>query len=129
MSLAADFPQVAGVLAATNPMGVGLGLGANLVRHRAARTANALPNLGKTLTHHQVVPAVSALRVANRVRTDAMNGLNASGISGHPRMPNTSKVASQMVAKVSPLDARMIVSKSLENHLKFTPSVKSLISR
>ena len=107
----------------------GLGLGANLLRHRSAREGNFLPNLGKTLTHHQQLPAVNALRVANRVRTDAMNGLNASGISGHPRMPNTSKVASQMVAKVSPLDARMIVSKSLENHLKFTPSVKSLISR
>ena len=121
-----DFKDVAmGAATAANPM---LGLGANLVRHRAAKEGNFLPNLGKTLTHHQEIPAVNAMRVANKVRTDVMNGFNASGVSGHPRMPNASKVMSKMVSKVSPLDAKMIVSKSLGNHLKFTPSVKSLIS-
>ena len=105
-----------------------MSLAADLIRHRSAKEGNFLPNLGKTLTHHQVVPAVSALRVANKVRTDVMNGFNASGVSGHPRMPNSSKVMSKMVSKVSPLDAKMIVSKSLDDHLKFTPSVKSLIS-
>ena len=103
-------------------MDIGLGLGAELMRHRAPR-GNFLPNLGKTLTHHQVIPAVNAMRVANQVRTDA------SGMSGHPRIPNSAKTASKLVAQVSHFDARKLMNSSLTDHLKYTPQSKSLISR
>ena len=33
---------------------------------------NALPNLGKSLAHHQVIPAVQALRSANKPRIDVI---------------------------------------------------------
>tara|TARA_R110002110_G_scaffold203322_2_gene414439 strand:+ start:2209 stop:2547 length:339 start_codon:yes stop_codon:yes gene_type:complete len=112
-------------------MDIGLGLGAELMRHRASATTrgNFLPNLGKTLTHHQVIPAVTALRVANQVRTDIKTGFNASGMSGHPRIPNSAKTASKLVAQVSHFDARKLMNSSLTDHLKYTPQSKSLISR
>ena len=93
-------------------MDIGLGLGAELMRHRAPR-GNFLPNLGKTLTHHQVIPAVNAMRVANQVRTDIKTGFNASGMSGHPRIPNSAKTASKLVAQVSHFDARKLMNSSL----------------
>ena len=69
-----------GALTATSPM---LGLGANVLRHRGMNDGNILPNLGKSLSHHQVLPATLAKRVANAPRTDIGKAvLSATG--GHP---------------------------------------------
>jgi hypothetical protein len=47
----------------------GLGLGANILRHRGMNDGNIVPNLGKSLNLHQVLPA-SAQRVGRAVGGD-----------------------------------------------------------
>ena len=54
---------------------------------------NPLPHLGKSLSHHQVIPAVQALRSANKPRVDAIKrGFNASAHAGHPLVGAVAKV-------------------------------------
>jgi len=123
-----DFPQVAGVLAATsgNPM---LGLAANAVRHRSPMDANFLPNLGKSLSHHQVVPAVLQPRVPNNPRTDFGKAV-MSMTGGNPRAVNQAVqgIAAKTVGQISHLDRRLQMAKGVSEALKLKPSVKSLIS-
>ena len=110
---------------ATNPV---LGLAANALRHRAPNEGGFLPNLGKSLTHHQVLPASMAKRVANEVRTDFGKAV-LSGTGGNPRAVNQAihKVASVAVGQVSHFDRRQQLSRGL-SALKLTPMSKSLIS-
>tara|TARA_R110000824_G_scaffold136868_3_gene300784 strand:+ start:1567 stop:1908 length:342 start_codon:yes stop_codon:yes gene_type:complete len=56
---------------------------ANLMRHRAASDlGNALPTLGKSLTNHQVIPAVRAL-ASSRPLTDIGKAV-LSSTGGNP---------------------------------------------
>jgi len=125
-----DFPpQVAGVLAlgsGTNPM---LGLAANAVRHRSPMDANFLPNLGKTLSHHQVVPAVRQPRVANNPRTDFGKAV-MSATGGNPRAVNQAVqgITARAVGQVSHLDRRLQMARGVGEALKLKPHAKSLIS-
>jgi len=94
-----------GAATAANPM---LGLAANALRHRSPKDGNFLPNLGKTLTHHQVVPAVLQPRVANNPRTDFGKAvLSATG--GHPREVNQAIDGNRAigVGQISHLDRRL----------------------
>ena len=123
-----DFPQLGGVLAATsgNPM---LGLAANAVRHRSPMDANFLPNLGKSLSHHQVVPPVRQPRVANNPRTDFGKAvLSATG--GNPRAVNQAVqgITARAVGQISHLDRRLQMAKGGREGLKLKPHAKSLIS-
>ena len=97
-------------------------------RHRAPTEGGSVPNLGKSLTHHQVLPASMATRTANAPRTD-FGKFVMSGTGGNPRAVNQSihKVASVAVSQVSHFDRRQQLSSGL-NALKLTPMSKSLIS-
>ena len=114
-----------GTATATNPM---LGLAANAVRHRSPMDANFLPNLGKSLSHHQVIPAVIQPRVPNAPRTDIGKAV-LSMTGGNPRIVNQAVdgVRARAVRQVSHFDRRQQLSKGLEA-LKSAPQVKSLIS-
>ena len=121
-------PQVAGVLAATsgNPM---LGLAANAVRHRSPMDGNLLPNLGKSLTHHQVLPASMAKRIANTPRTDFGKAV-MSATGGNPRAVNQAVqgIRARAVGQISHLDRRLQMARGLDEALKLKPHAKSLIS-
>ena len=121
-----DFKDLAVAGAAgANPV---LGLAANAIRHRSPHDGNFLPNLGKTLTHHQVLPATMAARVANAPRTDFGKAvLSATG--GNPRAVNQAiqGVRARATGQVSHFDRRLQLSQGLDA-LKLHPSVKSLIS-
>jgi len=124
-----DFPpQVAGVLALGGGMNPMLGLAANAVRHRSPMDANFLPNLGKSLSHHQVLPAVSQPRGANNPRTDFGKAVMSS-TGGNPRAVNQAiqGVRARAVGQVSHFDRRQQLAKGLDA-LKLAPQVKSLIS-
>ena len=82
--------------------------------------------LGKSLSHHQVLPAIQAI-AANTPLTDIGKAL--SGTGGHPLISAASKVISQGVGQVSPFDSRMIAAGNLLAHLKYTPQAKSLSSQ
>ena len=90
---------------------------------------NPLPHLGKSLSHHQVIPAVQALRSANKPRVDAIKrGFNASAHAGHPLVGAVAKgIRSKMVGQGSPLDAKNILASSVKSHLGYTPHSKSLV--
>ena len=112
-------------------VGVGVREGMNLERslRRRVPRGHDLPNLGKSLAHHQVIPAVQALRTANQPRIDAVKrGLTASAMAGHPALPSIAKVASKVVGQVSPHDAKSILAGSIKNHLGYTPHAKSLVA-
>lgn len=115
-----------GTATATNPM---LGLAANAVRHRSPMDANFLPNLGKSLSHHQVIPAVLQPRVANNPRTD-FGKVVLSATGGNPRAVNQAidGIRAQAVGQISHLDRRLQMARGLDTALKLKPSVKSLIS-
>ena len=110
---------------ATNPA---LGLAANALRHRSPHDGNFLPNLGKTLTHHQVLPAVMAARVANAPRTDFGKAV-LSSMGGNPRAVNQaiSGIRAKAVGQVSHFDRRQQLSAGL-GALKLKAHQKSLIS-
>tara|TARA_R110000751_G_scaffold12691_1_gene43507 strand:+ start:43 stop:366 length:324 start_codon:yes stop_codon:yes gene_type:complete len=88
-----------------------------------------LPNLGKSLSHHQVIPAVQALRSANKPRIDIVKrGLTAGAMAGHPLVGAIAGgIASKMVGKVSHHDAKEILRGSVLQHQKYTPMAKSLL--
>jgi hypothetical protein len=106
-----------------------LGLAANVVRHRAPTDGNFLPNLGKSLSHHQIVPAVLQPRVANNPRTDFGKAvLSATG--GNPRAVNQAidGIRAIGVGQISHFDRKLQMAKGVSEALKLKPSVKSLIS-
>ena len=111
---------------ATNPA---LGLAANALRHRSPHDGNFLPNLGKTLTHHQVLPAVMAARVANAPRTDFGKAV-LSSMGGNPRAVNQaiSGIRAKAVGQVSHFDRRQQLSALGVGALKLKAHQKSLIS-
>jgi len=105
-----------------------MSLAAELMRHRSPMDGNFLPNLGKSLSHHQVVPAVLQPRVPNSPRTDFGKAvLSATG--GNPRAVNQAiqGVRAIGVGQVSHFDRRQQLAKGLDA-LKLAPQVKSLIS-
>ena len=115
-----------GTATATNPM---LGLAATALRHRAPTDGNLLPNFGKSLQHHQVVPAVIQPRVPNNPRTDFGKAV-LSMTGGNPRAVNQAVqgIAAKTVGQISHLDRRLQMAKGVSEALKLKPSVKSLIS-
>jgi len=114
-----------GAATATNPV---LGLAANALRHRAPTDGNLLPNLGKTLTHHQVIPSVIQPRVANTPRTDIGKAV-LSMTGGNPRIVNQAVdgVRARAVKQMSHFDRRQQLSRGLDA-LKLAPQAKSLLS-
>tara|TARA_R100001369_G_scaffold54939_2_gene81836 strand:+ start:447 stop:767 length:321 start_codon:yes stop_codon:yes gene_type:complete len=105
-----------------------MSLSAELLRHRSPRDGNFLPNLGKTLTHHQVLPATMANRVANAPRTDFGKAV-LSSMGGNPRAVNQaiSGIRAKAVGQVSHFDRRQQLSAGL-GALKLKAHHKSLIS-
>jgi len=105
-----------------------MSLSAELIRHRSPMDGNLLPNLGKTLSHHQVVPAILQARVPNTPRTDIGKAV-LSMTGGNPRIVNQAVdgVRARAVRQVSHFDRRQQLSKGLEA-LKSSPQAKSLIS-
>jgi len=105
-----------------------MSLSAELLRHRSPHDGNFLPNLGKTLTHHQVLPAVMAARVANAPRTDFGKAV-LSSMGGNPRAVNQAVqgIRAQSVGAISHFDRRQQLSAGL-GALKLKAHHKSLIS-
>ena len=105
-----------------------MSLSAELLRHRSPQDGNFLPNLGKTLTHHQVLPATMANRVANAPRTDFGKAV-LSSMGGNPRAVNQaiSGIRAKAVGQVSHFDRRQQLSAGL-GALKLKAHQKSLIS-
>ena len=102
---------------------------ARAVRHRAPNEGNLLPNLGKTLIHHQVLPASMQTRVANRPRTDVGKAV-MSGTGGNPRIVNQAlQTASRIVSPISHFESRARMAMGVARALKHTPAHPSLISR
>ena len=79
---------------------------ANLVRSRAASDLhNRIPTLGKSLTNHQILPAVNAL-AANVARTD-IGKVVLSSTGGNPVIPNGQRLRHSVATKrISPHDRR-----------------------
>lgn len=79
---------------------------ANLMRHRAASDlGNALPTLGKSLTNHQVIPAVRAI-ASSRPLTDIGKAV-LSGTGGNPaQIGNQVLTIHNKVKNLSPHDKR-----------------------
>jgi len=103
----------------------GLGEGANLMRYKAAadNVANVLPHLGKTLTNHQVVPAVRALS-SNSPLTD-IGKVVLSGTGGNPaRIADKTKSIYKTTMRLSPHDKRKIVKAGLS---KVSPHASSVV--
>lgn len=105
-----------------------MSLAAELMRHRSPKDGNFLPNFGKSLSHHQVVPAVIQPRVPNTPRTDIGKAV-LSMTGGNPRIVNQAVdgVRAKAVKQMSHFDRRQQLSKGLDA-LKSAPQVKSLIS-
>ena len=106
----------------------GLGEGANLVRMRAAsdNVANVLPHLGKSLTNHQVVPAVRALS-SNKPLTD-MGKVILSGTGGNPsQIADKAFGIAKTTMRLSPHDKRMLVKKGLSKISPHTNSIAGLL--
>tara|TARA_R100000654_G_scaffold23478_1_gene45879 strand:+ start:1480 stop:1839 length:360 start_codon:yes stop_codon:yes gene_type:complete len=102
---------------------------ARTIRHRAPNEGNLLPNLGKTLIHHQVLPATMQTRVANRPRTDVGKAV-LSGTGGNPRIVNQAlQTASRIVSPISHFESRARMAMGVARALKHTPAHPSLISR
>jgi hypothetical protein len=103
----------------------GLGEGANLLRYKSAvdNVANTLPNLGKTLTNHQVVPAVSAI-AANKPLTD-IGKVVLSATGGNPaRIADRVFGIHQQTMRLSPHAKRNIVKAGLS---MVAPAAGSLV--
>tara|TARA_Y100000296_G_scaffold64527_1_gene75775 strand:- start:54 stop:404 length:351 start_codon:yes stop_codon:yes gene_type:complete len=94
-------------------------------RHRAPVESHKSESFGKTIGHHQVVPADQAVRVANTVRTDLGKAI-LSGTGGNPRIVEQALSHASRVIPVSPYHAKAIMRAG--NHLKYKPFAKSLIS-
>ena len=105
-----------------------MSLAGELLRHRSPHDGNFLPNLGKSLTHHQVLPAVDAKRVANTPRTDFGKAVMSS-TGGNPRAVNQAVqgIRAQTVKQVSHFDRRQQLAGGLDA-LKLKAHQKSLIS-
>ena len=115
-----------------NPaMGGALGIlaAARASRHREPEGGALSQTLGKSLTHHQVLPAVQQPRVANTPRTDFGKAV-LSGTGGHPRAVNQAVqgIRSRVVSQISPFERRQRYSGNFANALKHTPHSKNFNS-
>ena len=105
-----------------------------MAAERALRTriprGHDLPNLGKTLAHHQVIPAVQALRTANKPRIDVIKrGLTAGAMAGHPLVGAVAgAITSKLTGAVSHHDSKQILAGSVDKHRSYTPQAKSLVA-
>lgn len=102
----------------------GLGEGANLMRFKAAsdNIANVLPNLGKSLTNHQIIPAVRAI-ASNKAAVD-IGKVVLSGTGGNPaQIADKIHGIAKTTMRLSPHDKRMIVKKGLS---KISPHASSI---
>ena len=126
-------------LSVVNPAAAGLlSLGGGAA-HAAARYRSAVSgvlggghskseNLGKTLSHHQVIHAVNQIRTSNNPRVDIGKAI-LSSVGGNPRKVNQSVVPNSWTTlKISPHDAKSVLREGLSDHLKYTPASRSLIS-
>ena len=106
-----------------------MSLAAELMRHRSPMDGNFLPNLGKHLTHHQVLPPTMQPRVANNPRTDFGKAI-LSMTGGNPRAVNQaiSGIRAKAVGQISHFDRRQMLAKGVSEALKLKPHQKSLIS-
>ena len=102
----------------------GLGEASNLIRRRAASDlGNRVETLGKSLTHHQVLPAHRALS-ANSPLTD-IGKVVLSATGGNP-----AQIADRVLGihkstkRISPHDKRMLVKKGLS---MVSPAAGSLV--
>jgi hypothetical protein len=99
----------------------------NLLRARAASDiGNALPNLGKTLTHHQIIPAAKALS-ANSPAVDIGKAV-LSSTGGNP-----SRVAGQLLRhakstiQISPFDRRRELADGMSKLASHSNSLSGLL--
>jgi len=107
---------------------VGLGEGANLMRYRSAvdNVANNLPNLGKTLTSHQVVPPVRAI-TSNRPLVD-IGKVVLSSTGGNPaRIADRAFGIANTTMKISPYDKKRLVRTGLSMVSPAAGSIASLL--
>lgn len=105
-----------------------LGLGADLLRMKSAtdNVANVLPNLGKSLTNHQVVPAVRAL--ASNVPLTDIGKVVLSGTGGNPsQIADKAFGIAKTTMRLSPHDKRMLVKKGLSKVSPHANSIASLL--
>lgn len=106
----------------------GLGEGANLMRYKAAadNVANVIPHLGKSLTNHQVVPAVAAIS-SNKPLTDIGKAV-LSGTGGNPaRIADKAFGIHKSTMRLSPHDKRKIVKAGLSKVAPHTSSIVGLL--
>jgi len=102
----------------------GLGEASNLIRRRAASDlGNKVETLGKSLTHHQVLPAHRALSANSPLTDIGKTVLSATG--GNPAQVADRVLGIHKATKrISPHDKRMLVKKGLS---KVAPQASSLI--
>lgn len=93
---------------------VGLGEAANLLRYKSAvdNVANTLPNLGKTLTNHQVLPAVAAIS-ANKPLVDIGKAVLSSTGGNPARIADKAFGIHKTTMRISPHDKRQMVKAGL----------------
>tara|TARA_R110001592_G_scaffold57066_1_gene173591 strand:+ start:3027 stop:3401 length:375 start_codon:yes stop_codon:yes gene_type:complete len=102
---------------------------ARMIRSRAPPASNKGEHLGKTLTHHQVVPADQQPRTANNPRTDFGKAV-MSGTGGNPRAVNQAidGIRSKATSQISPFHRRRRMADDFANSLKHTPHSKNFNS-
>ena len=102
---------------------------ARQLRHRAATEGHKGEHQGKTLTHHQVVPADQQPRTANKPRTD-FGKVVLSMTGGNPRAPNQAieGIRSVMTGQISPFARRGLLRDTFATALKHTPHAKNFNS-
>jgi len=101
---------------------------ANLLRYRAAadNVANTIPHLGKSLTNHQVIPAVAALSSA-AARTD-LGKVILSSTGGNPaKVADAVSTIHKKTMRLSPHDKRALVKKGLNTVASHANSVSQLL--
>ena len=102
---------------------------ARAARHREPEGGVLSQTFGKSLTHHQVLPAVHQPRVANAPRTDFGKAV-LSGTGGNPRAVNQAVhgIRSRVVSQISPFARRGLLRENFTNALKHTPHSKNFNS-
>ena len=102
---------------------------ARAVRSRAPTGGNKGEHLGKTLSHHQVVPADQQPRTANNPRTDFGKAV-LSMTGGNPRAVNQAidGIRSVATSQISPFHRRRRMADDFKGALKHTPHSKNFNS-
>jgi len=91
---------------------------------------NSLPNLGKHLGIHQIVPASldrSSRPTANSARTDIGKAV-LSSVGGNPRIVNQAQSFARGVSQISPHDSKALMRQGVGASLKHASHSKSLNS-